>query len=63
MASQLNCNLQRVSSSATQAKFKSLRSLEKGNSSSVTVHVTRKWEDVDMVIVDEEVYSISYCFY
>ncbi|KAI3974262.1 hypothetical protein MKX01_030931 [Papaver californicum] len=65
MALQLNCTPPKVGPSATQDMFKSLRYLQEGRSSSVTVRVSRKWEEleflstndvtsVDMVIVDEE---------
>ncbi|KAI3901444.1 hypothetical protein MKW92_019823 [Papaver armeniacum] len=65
MASQINITPHQVPSSATQDKLKSLRSLDEGKSSGVTVRVTRKWEEldfissndvtsVDMVIVDEQ---------
>ncbi|RZC55080.1 hypothetical protein C5167_013932 [Papaver somniferum] len=65
MAYQINITAQQVPSSATQDKLKSLRSLDEGKSSGVTVRVTNKWEEldfmsandvtsVDMVIVDEK---------
>ncbi|RZC89240.1 hypothetical protein C5167_030935 [Papaver somniferum] len=65
MASQVTCNIQKVGPSATQDTLKSLRSLDEGKTSIVTVRVTRKWEEldfmstndvtsIDMVIVDEQ---------
>ncbi|KAI3985876.1 hypothetical protein MKX01_026662 [Papaver californicum] len=65
MTAQLNYTPLKVGPSATQDMFKSLRYLQEGRSNSVTVRVTRKWEEldffstndvtsVDMVIVDEE---------
>ncbi|XP_026421044.1 uncharacterized protein LOC113317127 isoform X1 [Papaver somniferum] len=64
--SQVTCNIQKVGPSATQDTLKSLRSLDEGKTSIVTVRVTRKWEEldfmstndvtsIDMVIVDKRV--------
>ncbi|XP_026402931.1 uncharacterized protein LOC113298409 [Papaver somniferum] len=65
MASQVTCNIHKVGPSATQDTLKSLRSLDEGKTSIITVRVTRKWEEldfmstndvtsIDMVIVDEQ---------
>ncbi|RZC71905.1 hypothetical protein C5167_035034 [Papaver somniferum] len=65
MASHVTCNIRKVGPSATQDTLKSLRSLDEGRASIVTIRVTRKWEEldfmstndvtsIDMVIVDEQ---------
>ncbi|RZC56373.1 hypothetical protein C5167_015228 [Papaver somniferum] len=53
MASQINITPQQVPSSATQDKLKSLRSLDEGKSSGVTVRVTRKWEELDFMSTND----------
>ncbi|KAI3905091.1 hypothetical protein MKX01_017337 [Papaver californicum] len=69
MASQLNCTPPKVGLSPTQDTFKRLRYLQEGRSNSISVRMSRKWEEldflstnditsVDMVFVDESLHAV-----
>ncbi|KAI3905051.1 hypothetical protein MKX01_017297 [Papaver californicum] len=53
MAPQITCEPQKIGTSATQNKSKSLRSLGERNYSVVTVRVTRTWEELDFMCTND----------